>query len=242
LALHLVPDAGGTLLSGDSSLFALDAGLESCYILSLNGAYCLERPGAEAYASHTLSGEALHGCLKVLEEYDVTYGCFRWNQMVSMPSTRQVRQEYWGAHKDRPGAPVYSYGREALDQAIPQGIAKVVYMEDESMDRLEEIRQRLLLIPGLDVTSSWPDNLELMPKGVHKGAAVKELAERLGITAANVMAIGDYDNDISMIAYAGCGVAMGNASQAVERAAKHVTLSNGEDGVTEAIERFALQS
>ena len=55
-----------------------------------------------------------------------------------------------------------------------------------------------------------------------------------------VMALGDYDNDAGMLAYAGVGVAMGNASPRARAAAKYVTLGNDEDGVALAIRRYAL--
>ena len=55
------------------------------------------------------------------------------------------------------------------------------------------------------------------------------------------MAIGDGMNDVAMIRYAGIGVAMGNAKAAVQAAADYVTASNAQDGVAEAIEKFALK-
>ena len=55
------------------------------------------------------------------------------------------------------------------------------------------------------------------------------------------MTFGDYDNDIGMIAYAGYGTAMGNATQTVRDVAKYVTLTNDEDGVAYAIEKYALK-
>jgi hydroxymethylpyrimidine pyrophosphatase-like HAD family hydrolase len=66
------------------------------------------------------------------------------------------------------------------------------------------------------------------------------LAEQLGLTAANVMAIGDQGNDLSMIEYAGTGVAMGNAIDSVKTAAQHITTDNDHDGVAQAIEKLAL--
>lgn len=69
-------------------------------------------------------------------------------------------------------------------------------------------------------------NLEVNRRGVSKGGALKALAERLGCTLENVMAIGDSDNDLSMLRMAGLGVAMGNAPAHVQAAADAVTASN----------------
>lgn len=82
--------------------------------------------------------------------------------------------------------------------------------------------------------------VEVLPPRTHKGRALQRLARRLGIPRAQVLAIGDYHNDTEMIAWAGIGVAMANAPEAVQRVADWITASNGDDGVAFAIARFAL--
>ena len=72
---------------------------------------------------------------------------------------------------------------------------------------------------------------ELTPLGVSKGAALQQLAERLAIPRAEVMAIGDQENDLPMIQWAGLGLAMGNAIPEVQVAATAVLPSVWEDGV-----------
>lgn len=64
--------------------------------------------------------------------------------------------------------------------------------------------------------------------------------EMLGVKREELMVCGDSPNDIAMIRFAGLGVAMGNALDSVKEAADVVTLSNAEDGVAAAIERYAL--
>lgn len=80
------------------------------------------------------------------------------------------------------------------------------------------------------------DNLfEIVKKGVTKGAILAELANYLSIPMEHVMAIGDQENDLSMIEVAGVGVAMGNAVQSVIKIAQFVTKSNNQNGVAHAI-------
>jgi hypothetical protein len=69
---------------------------------------------------------------------------------------------------------------------------------------------------------------------------VKSLADTLGIKPEEVMTLGDQENDIAMIEYAGMGVAMENAIPSVKDVANFVTKSNLEDGVAYAIEKFVL--
>ena len=84
------------------------------------------------------------------------------------------------------------------------------------------------------------DMLEILPPGCSKGAALKLLLKDLDIPAQQVMAIGDGENDIEMVQLAGTGVAVGNAHPGLKAVARHVVVSNDEDGVAEAVERFVL--
>jgi Cof subfamily protein (haloacid dehalogenase superfamily) len=86
-----------------------------------------------------------------------------------------------------------------------------------------------------------PTMLEILPPGASKGAALRVLLKNMQLPAAQVMAIGDAENDIEMLQVAGLGVAMGNAEQKLKDVAKEIVASHDEDGVAEAIERFVLR-
>ena len=111
-------------------------------------------------------------------------------------------------------------------------------------DRLRFGQKRLArrFIGRLSIYRSEPFFIEVMARGVDKGAAIAGLIERLGLEREDVIACGDGLNDLSMIRYAGLGVAMANAQPEVKEAADVVTLSNDEDGVAEAIERYILNA
>ena len=108
--------------------------------------------------------------------------------------------------------------------------------------RAEEHQKRLArrFIGRLSIYRSEPFFIEVMARGVDKGAAIAGLIERLGLEREDVIACGDGLNDLSMIRYAGLGVAMANAQPEVKEAADVVTLSNDEDGVAAAVERYLL--
>lgn len=80
--------------------------------------------------------------------------------------------------------------------------------------------------------------IEIVPKGVDKGDSLARLMDNIGIDRENVVCCGDGFNDISMIRYAGVGVAMGNAQIPVKEAADYVTAGNDEDGLVQVIRRF----
>lgn len=87
---------------------------------------------------------------------------------------------------------------------------------------------------------SSPFYFEILNKEASKGAAVANLAQHLGIKQEEIMAIGDNENDLSMIEYAGLGVAMGNAVPLIKEVANVVTATNDEHGVAEAIKKYVL--
>jgi Cof subfamily protein (haloacid dehalogenase superfamily) len=88
------------------------------------------------------------------------------------------------------------------------------------------------------VVASGSHAVEVTAAGVNKAAALAEIAEELGIEAAEVLAFGDYPNDAPMLAWAGHGVAVANAHAEVLAVADEVTASNDEDGVALVLERL----
>ena len=87
---------------------------------------------------------------------------------------------------------------------------------------------------------SEPYFIEIMPKDVNKATSLDHMLEGMGLTRENAICCGDGYNDISMIEYAGTGVAMGNAQPAVKDAADYITGTNDEDGLVEVIDKFIM--
>ena len=91
-------------------------------------------------------------------------------------------------------------------------------------------------LTGFAVTHSGAPFLEVLAQGVSKAWGLARLCQKLGVARTEVMAFGDAPNDAEMLAWAGRGVAMGNADPEAREAAGELTLSNAEDGVAVAIE------
>lgn len=87
-------------------------------------------------------------------------------------------------------------------------------------------------------TFSMPTFVEFHVPTVSKGVALKRLADYYGVNRREVIAFGDGENDITMLEYAGCGVAMGNAMPALKAVADRITASNNEDGIALILEEF----
>ena len=82
--------------------------------------------------------------------------------------------------------------------------------------------------------------IEVTPPNVSKGCALKTLAAYYRIPQSQVMAIGDQDNDVKMIAWAGLGVAMGNACPQAKAVADHIAPPLSEEDAAWVIEQFIL--
>lgn len=107
----------------------------------------------------------------------------------------------------------------------------------EAAPRLEEeLREKYRGIVSIYRSEAF--FIEVMPENVDKATSLDRMLESLGMTRDNAVCCGDGFNDISMIQYAGVGVAMGNAKPEVKAAADYVTASNDEDGLVEVIDRF----
>lgn len=91
---------------------------------------------------------------------------------------------------------------------------------------------------NLNIYKSEPYFLEIMPLRIDKAYSLSKLLDYLGLTRKQMICCGDGYNDLSMIQYAGLGVAMANAQDAVKTEADFITLSNDKDGIAYVIEKF----
>ena len=101
-----------------------------------------------------------------------------------------------------------------------------------------ELRGRLAAHATAD--RSMPNYLDITHPEANKGTVVRQTARILKIPLEQIATIGDMPNDIHMLRISGLGIAMGNASPEVKRAARHVTTSNEEEGFAHAVDTFVL--
>lgn len=92
----------------------------------------------------------------------------------------------------------------------------------------------------LNIYRSEPYFLEIMPLYIDKAHSLGILLDHLGLSKEQMITCGDGFNDLSMIQYAGMGVAMANAQEIVKEAADYITLSNDEDGIAHVINEFMM--
>ena len=111
---------------------------------------------------------------------------------------------------------------------------------DGSYTTREKTKEILDTFPEVTYVSGGFHNLEVTRCGIAKSKGLKFLCDYLHISMEDTMAVGDSENDLDIVKAAGIGVAMGNAQQLLKDSADFISLSNEEDGVAYAIERFCF--
>ncbi|MCF0138264.1 MAG: HAD family phosphatase [Oscillospiraceae bacterium] len=107
-----------------------------------------------------------------------------------------------------------------------------------SPEKKAEYYERGRSIRGANVTSSAPGLVEFVAEGVGKGSALRRLCSRLGVPADSVAAFGNGDNDADMLAFAGFGVAVKNATEYCRQSADYICESNDELGVAKTLRKL----
>lgn len=142
----------------------------------------------------------------------------------------------------------YNQGLEAAKQS-PMIDIDMDFLENEKLPNFnkillisadEELVKALSSDKDLEVISSAPNLFDVMKKGATKGNALLSLADYLGIPHDNTFAIGDSDNDISMIESARYGIAMGNATEGVKAAASYITANYDSLGFAKAVYEYVI--
>jgi len=120
---------------------------------------------------------------------------------------------------------------------VKEPIAKIIF-GSESDDDIESIKEMLNSHPSadnFDFIQSEKTLYEILPKGMGKGVSVLKLCQHLNIDINKTIAIGDYNNDISMFNAAKIGIAVSNACTEALEAADFITVSNEENAIAKVI-------
>ena len=158
-----------------------------------------------------------------------------WNDTGWVDRAFLERVRYYNADEEvaallrRTRAPVADL--KAFVRANGQPVQKVQLCFRDMAERETAREEIAAAFPGVLVTSSFRNNLELNAADADKGRALLALAQRLGIPAEDTVAFGDSSNDLRMLRAAGTSVAMGNAAPEVRAVCDYVTDTNDCDGV-----------
>lgn len=211
---------------------AKEIGIDAA-LIAYNGALVQTAVSEEVLMKQCLDEDAAQAVLDLFREKGWYIQLYRGDKLYVDTVTDDTRD-----YEDRVKTKAVAIG-DAL-YADPKNILKMLAINDaEKLDFVEQTVQSAFR-GKVFAPRSRPRLLEIVNAKVNKGEALRFVAERFGVKREEVMAIGDSNNDIAMLEYAGVGVAMENASERVKEVADVMTKSNKEDGVAAAIKEYIL--
>lgn len=205
------------------------------YILSYNGGQIIDWRTKELMYENVLNPEVYPYLYQSAKENGFEILSYKDEYIVSENSDHPYIQHEAFLNKME-SVTVDSF-LQAIDFPVPKCL---VVGEPKPLAQLE-IAMREELEGKMNVFRSEPFFLELVPNGIDKACSLSVLLSALQLKPEEMIAIGDGFNDVSMIKFAGLGVAMANAQDAVKKEADYITLSNDEDGVAAIVEKYILE-
>ena len=213
------------------------------YALTSNGAKVMDVWENRVVDEHLLRADLAEKALEICGKYDTLQEVYYDGVSYAPADKRDMIPRY---HKN---PNMWEYMRKT--RTWVEDIFRMVRESDRGLDKIQMLFadmeertkawQELSEVEGLELVGSLGYNIEINAAGVNKGSGLVSLGRLLGIRREEIMACGDGDNDLLMLKEVGFGVAMANAEEEVKKAADYITLSNEEDGVADAIEKFALR-
>ena len=217
----------------------------------------------------TYNGQYIFNKDRVLFASPIDKGSLR--QIISYAKANQ-KEIAMGTRQDVVGSRIMSFGLSPLSQLVSRFVPKfltrtisnsfnrmvskaVPQKEEDLLDLInqpvyqvlmlmtpEESNQAATELDHLKFTRSNPFAADIINQGNSKLEGIRRVGKEYGFDLNQVMAFGDSDNDLEMLAGVGMSVAMGNGSSSVKEVAKHITTSNQEGGIHKALEYFGVLS
>lgn len=201
------------------------------YLIAYNGAFILNRQSGEVLLDRPLEADDTRTIVEIVRAHDAYTGYYVGHEWYVEKVCEEMHLEQ-RAQKKSPNivqdlitqAPDRSHKCIILDLA-EYHLLPVIY---------EDISSQL---PHLNAHYSSPYSIEISSQSASKGAALEYFAGYIGMDEEGVLAVGDSHNDLSMLNYAGVGVAVGNAPDEVKGAADWIVAANDAGGIVELVER-----
>lgn len=235
--VHVVLSTGRILKSAME--YSDQLGLKNPIVAS-NGGIMVDEDSNVLFKS-PLDKDAIKQAVKMADDEDVYCHLYDESKFYSSKRVQQV-VEFYGEKDGKMNVDLELFKNiEDILDIEDLDIYKLIFI-DENPEKLKNFREKISKVDNLSISSSWSNNVEAMAQNVSKGETLKRLCEMLNIESNEIIAIGDSENDLSMLNIAGLSVAMGNGADAIKGKVDYVTDTNDNDGVAKAIEKFVLEN
>lgn len=210
--------------------------LEVPCILACNaGTYILK--GERCIYTEYLQTEAMMGIYESIRPFGIPLWIFRDRQWFVTAKDEFVEAEEKLIHYQAETAEIHALAAEWEKAETGQNGPNKVLVGAEPM-LVQEVYRILRNRQDVDMARSSENFLEIFPKGMNKGKALRLICEKEGIRKEETMAFGDQELDIPMLEAAGIAVAMGNGIEEIRQKADFVTKTNNEAGIACALEYY----
>ncbi len=232
--VKIILASGRPLIGLNKYLKELDLLKGEDYVLSFNGGLVQNTKTEEIVSKISLKGSDLKNIYKMSKELNINIHAFSAKEGLITPKISKYTK--YEAEINEIDINIKDFCEIDDDDDI----IKVMMIDPQEILGLAIEKIPDEIYRKYSVFKSSPYFLEFTHKDVDKGLGLKKLGEYLGIKREEIIACGDAGNDLSMVKYAGLGVAMGNATPEVKEVANFITTSNDEDGIANVIEKFIL--
>ena len=206
------------------------------YILSFNGGIIMNCKTKEVVFSRQIPAESNGKIIDLAQENNVSILTYENRTLL----TNCPEDQYVQLESRINILKIISMTTEELKAYVTFSVPKFLMTDDGDYLAMVEPKVKAALGKNFSVYRSDPFFLEILPKGIDKAQSLERLLAVIGVKREEMIACGDGYNDLTMIQYAGLGVAMGNGVLPVRKAADYITLTNEEDGVAHVVEKFML--
>jgi len=204
-------------------------------LILYNGSVCIFPSSKKILFKHIISHDSLKALISLVEKYETTLLAYEFISHSTSEKSKIAENVYaWGIYCSLFSEP---NGLPIIWGQIDYEISPVAIMikNCKNFNSSQDLLDKISYIDGITTTKSSEDYIEIRPKGSNKGCAVKAIGDLLRLNKDSILTIGDNDNDVEMLEYAGISVAVNNSSMAARRAGKYLSPGSNITGLNETL-------
>lgn len=209
-------------------------------LISCNGAFIYDPIDKKTIFGHSINNANLNKIFNILLKNNTFFQFYTANTIYSTEIKylldNWINQNKYLSKKDKINIVIIDNPINTLNN-LDQPIFKVLAIE-ENKEKNKKLLNKLKTLKNIEIVSSFENGIDIMTSNINKGTALEFVANYLEIPISQTLAIGDNNNDASMLKKANIGIAMENATILAKKNADYITTSNEYNGVINALKKY----